>query len=194
MQLRRVQQLQAATAERAEPVESAATSPLDTQEMAATADVVAPADREAVASRSHSTPMVQQVEMPVLAAPVEQVERQSLEQVELVATAAQVVQQALVAMVPQRVMAEPVEMARTVEPAGPVEAPAASTAMVAMVATLVTVGPVELVGLHQQTTSQPATVEPEATVEVQVVPAEQQDPVPVLPGQRERLGSVAMAE
>ena len=197
MQHRPVRQRQEATAETAELEALAATSPQDKREMVATAEEAVPADLEVVASQAEQILTARQAATPVLEARVEQVERQPSEQAELVATAAQAVLQAPVELVPQRVTVGPVEMVRTVVPVVPVEAQAASTAMVAMVATVATRVMVHLVVTavhHQQTTSQPAMVEPEATVELRAEPVEQQDLVPVLPELQERLGSVAMAE
>ena len=102
-------------------------------------DEVVPVDLAAVASRAEQMLTARQAATPVLGAPVVPVERQPLEQVELVATAAQVVQQAQVELVPQRVTVGPVEMVRTVVPVVLVEAQAASMAMVAMAATRVMV-------------------------------------------------------
>lgn len=174
MQHRPVRQRQEATAETAELEALAATSPQDKREMVATAEEAVPADLAAVASQAEQILTVRQAVTPAQGALVVLAERQPSEQVELVATAEQVVQQAPVAMVPQQVTAAPVVTAPTVVPEAPVVQPdrAARMAMVAMVATPVTVGPVELVDLHQQTTSQLVTAEQAATVEARAEPAE----------------------
>ena len=194
MRRRRVQQLQAATAERAEPVERAATSLLDKQEPAVPVDEAAPAAQEAAASQAEYIPTVWQAATPEREAPVEQVERQPLAQVVAAATAEPAEQRAQVETVLQRVSVGQVAMVRTVVPVVPEEAQAARMATAVMVAAQVTAQSVAPEVGQRSTMLRLAMVAMEAPQGVQAVPAEQQDSVQVLPEPRERRGPTAPAE